>query len=118
MEHDAHSSWRDDPSKYAIPDVVARMTTPSGPNFLSVLHHPTTFDKEGILFGEQPLLNRFFSTGSREIRLNLLVEALDKADAYRISGVSRIGVWRTVFPRASATTAEGHVSSRCNRGCR
>jgi len=54
----------------------------------------------------------------REFRLSPLIEALDKADAYGITVVGMRDAWKTVFPSAPATPAEGRPSSRPNRGNR
>jgi peptide subunit release factor 1 (eRF1) len=51
----------------------------------------------------------------REFRLSPLVEALDKADAYGITVVSMKDAWKTVFPSASATAADGRTPSGSNR---
>jgi haloacid dehalogenase-like hydrolase len=48
-------SWNDGPSKTAIVDFVARVTTEGSPDFVPVPERVAVFDNDGTLWAEQPL---------------------------------------------------------------
>ena len=48
-------SWNDGPTKDAIVDFVARVTDPSGPDFVPAAERIATFDNDGTLWSEKPL---------------------------------------------------------------
>jgi phosphoglycolate phosphatase-like HAD superfamily hydrolase len=52
-------SWNDGPVKKSIADFVARVTTPGGPDFVSVPERIATFDNDGTLWTEQPYYFQF-----------------------------------------------------------
>jgi phosphoglycolate phosphatase-like HAD superfamily hydrolase len=58
MADTALASWKDGPSKRAIVDFVASVTTP-GPGFVPVADRIATFDNDGTLWVEQPLPPQF-----------------------------------------------------------
>ena len=48
-------SWNDGPTKDAIVDFVARVTDPTGPDFVPAAERIATFDNDGTLWSEKPL---------------------------------------------------------------
>ncbi|MEE8639561.1 MAG: haloacid dehalogenase-like hydrolase, partial [bacterium] len=48
-------SWNDGPTKQAIVDFVARVTTPGGEDFVAEAERVAVFDNDGTLWPEQPL---------------------------------------------------------------
>jgi hypothetical protein len=48
-------SWNDGPSKTAIVDFVARVTTDGSPDFVPLPERAAVFDNDGTLWAEQPL---------------------------------------------------------------
>ena len=48
-------SWNDGPTKKAITDFVAKVTTPGSPDFVPVPERIATFDNDGTLWCEQPM---------------------------------------------------------------
>ena len=53
------ASWNDGPAKSAIIDLVARVTTQGGPEFVQPGERIATFDNDGTLCCEQPLQAQF-----------------------------------------------------------
>jgi phosphoglycolate phosphatase-like HAD superfamily hydrolase len=53
-QNDPLQSWNDGPVKRAILDFVARVTTPSGADFVPPTERIATFDNDGTLWIEQP----------------------------------------------------------------
>ena len=54
-QSDPLPSWNDGPTKTAITDFVARVTTQGGPDFVPVDERIATFDNDGTLWIEQPM---------------------------------------------------------------
>ncbi len=52
---DPLSSWNDGPSKQAIIEFVAQVSTPGGPNYVPPSQRIAVFDNDGTLWAEQPL---------------------------------------------------------------
>ncbi len=52
-------SWNDGPTKQAIVDFVARVTTPGGEDFVAEAERVAVFDNDGTLWPEQPLYTQF-----------------------------------------------------------
>jgi len=48
-------SWNDGPSKQAIVDFVARVSTPDSPDFVEPAERIAVFDNDGTLWSEQPV---------------------------------------------------------------
>src|SRR4029077_13216107 len=53
---DALSSWNDGPSKKSIVDFVARVTREGGPDYVAPEERIATFDHDGTLWAEQPVI--------------------------------------------------------------
>ncbi len=51
-------SWNDGPSKTAIVDFVAKVTTEGSPDFVPVPERVAVFDNDGTLWAEQPLYSQ------------------------------------------------------------
>ena len=73
-------SWKDGAAKSAIVDFVARVTEPSGADFVPPSGRIATFDNDGTLWCEQPLLTQFFFLSDRVKALS----AKDPAIAERL----------------------------------
>ena len=73
-------SWKDGAAKSAIVDFVARVTEPSGADFVPPSRRIATFDNDGTLWCEQPLLTQFFFLSDRVKALS----AKDPAIAERL----------------------------------
>jgi len=58
-------SWNDGPTKRSITDFVARVTKPSGPDFVPVSERIATFDNDGTLWVEQPIYTEAIFTNDR-----------------------------------------------------
>jgi len=54
------SSWEDTPTKKAIMDFVAKVTNPSGPDYVPPQERFATFDNDGTLWCEQPVVQGGF----------------------------------------------------------
>ena len=57
---DALPSWQRGPTRAAIEEFVARVTTPDGPDFVPPAERIATFDNDGTLWIEKPLPNEVF----------------------------------------------------------
>jgi len=53
-------SWNDGATKQAIVEFVTRVTTANSPNFVPVEDRIATFDNDGTLWAEQPLVQGLF----------------------------------------------------------
>jgi phosphoglycolate phosphatase-like HAD superfamily hydrolase len=53
-------SWNAGPTKTAILDFVARVTTPGSPDFVPVAERIATFDNDGTLWQEKPIVEAVF----------------------------------------------------------
>jgi FMN phosphatase YigB (HAD superfamily) len=49
------ASWNDTPTRAAIEDFVARVTTEGGPDYISPAERIATFDNDGTLWCEKPM---------------------------------------------------------------
>jgi hypothetical protein len=60
-ETDPLPSWNDGTVKQAITEFVSRITTPGSPNFVPVADRIATFDNDGTLWAEQPIVQGMFT---------------------------------------------------------
>jgi len=56
-------SWTDGAVKQAVVDFVGRVTTPGGPDFVPAAERIATFDNDGTLWQEQPVVEAVFAIG-------------------------------------------------------
>jgi hypothetical protein len=55
MPDEPLASWNDTPTRAAILDLVERVTTGGGPDFVPAAERIATFDNDGTLWCEKPL---------------------------------------------------------------
>src|SRR5512145_2661144 len=60
---DPLASWRDGRTKAAIVEFVTRVTTPGGAEFVPASERIATFDNDGTLWPERPLIQGLFALG-------------------------------------------------------
>jgi phosphoglycolate phosphatase-like HAD superfamily hydrolase len=76
-------SWNDGAAKSAILDFVARVTERGGADFVPQSQRVATFDNDGTLWCEQPLISQFFFLSDRVKELSAKDPAIAELPAFR-----------------------------------
>ena len=76
-------SWNDGEAKFAILDLVQRVTAPGGAEFVPPAGRVATFDNDGTLWCEQPLQIQFFFAFDRVKQLAAKDPALSERQPFK-----------------------------------
>jgi phosphoserine phosphatase len=115
-------SWRDGQAKTAILEFVAVVTDEAGPDFVPETDRIATFDNDGTLWPEQPLVQGLFAMSQFERMLpdhpewrsdatlraladrdTAAIHAFDTEDVLRVLGATHTGMTQEEFQEAAAS---------------